>query len=289
MRPLRLAERVGLVAGLSVLAVFSAYAVALHHSVRRAVVTWEREDLSALAHHAAEMLASVPPAAREDEAAQLTQQLSGFGLELQLAKPAGASTGGGVRIPIRGSGYALHLSRAMPAAEVLLARIARIEVLLGASVIGVLLVAVQGSVYWGLVRPLRTVHQQLNLMKRGPWTTRATADGVGEVVALAQEVQLVGTTLDHRISQWVAAERRGAAEAARLAVRAAALPHAREVNLIAGELLVRQSVDADAIRLVRKLQKAADRLIAVYSAPRVEGDSVRRHGVDVKYEKETKQ
>ncbi len=288
MRPLRLAERVGLVAGLSVLAVFSAYAVALHHSVRRAVVTWEREDLSALAHHAAEMLASLSPAAREDAAAQLTQQLTGFGLELQLAKPAGASIEGGVRIPIRGSHYALHLSRAMPAAEVLLARIARIEVLLGASVIAVLLAAVQGSVYWGLVRPLRAVHRQLQLMKRGPWTTRAAADGVGEVVALAQEVQLVGTALDHMISEWVAAERRGAAEAARLAFRATALPHAREVNLIAGELLVRKAVDTNTIRLVRRLQKAADRLVGVYGVPHVEGDMAKRHGVDVTFEKETK-
>ena len=283
---LTLAQRVAITTGLAVLAVVVLYAVASHHLVRDAVASWERQDLAALGHHAAEMLAGVPPATRGDAAAQLAQELRGFGVELRLARPTGASMEGSVRIPVGDSGYALHLSRARPVAEVLVARIGRIEVLLAASVIAVLLAAVQGSVYWGLVRPLRAVHHQLQLMKRGPWTTSAAAGGVSEVVALAQEVELVGATLDHRISEWVAAERRGAAEAAHLAVRAAALPHAREVNLIAGELLVRRSGDTDTARLVRRLQKAADRLIEVYNVPHEDGNTVRRHGGSVPFDEE---
>ena len=108
-----------------------------------------------------------------------------------------------------------------------------------------LAIAVQASVFWGLVRPLQRIHKQLRTMRRGPWRTTAGLNGVAEVVALAREVESLGLTLDHRIPEWVEAERKASTELARKKLQAAALPELRKIRKLLEGLENRDAAAVD--------------------------------------------
>ena len=126
-----------------------------------------------------------------------------------------------------------------------------------------LIAAVHGSVFWGLLRPLKRVKDQLRKMKRGPWSEPAATLGSREIVELANELDAVGHTLYRRISMWVEAERRATYETVRLDLRNRILPPVREINALTGDLVARGSFDRVGIRHARRLFRAVEDILQI--------------------------
>lgn len=230
---MNLSSRVSLAAGAAVAVVLGLFALVLHHSIQSAVDRWERENVAALGHHAASMVAAAPLELREATAERLGGELAAFGVKLDWARPgdAGDLPGEGtVRVPVGDGAGELLLTRSSPARQTLGRRLFALYASLLVTLFVGLTIAIQGSIFWGLVRPLRKIHAQLRTMRRGPWRTSADTNGVAEVVALAKEVESLGLTLDHRIPEWVEAERKASTELARRRLQAATLPDLREIR-----------------------------------------------------------
>lgn len=262
-RPLSLGLRVGLAAGMALVVVLLGYGLALHHLIQGAVAAWERENLAALGHHAAEMVASEPPVRREAAARRLALELDGFGVGLRWLAPGAAvdePSAGGVRVPVGEEGGELRLASSRPVRDSLGRRLLTLYAFLFAALFVTLAVAVQASVYWGVARPLRAVREQLRQMHRGPWRTTAGDAGAAEVVSLAQEIEAVGLTLDRRVPAWVEAERRAGTELARRRLHAAVLPELRELNALLGDVLARGGSSPEAVQALRRAQTASDRI-----------------------------
>lgn len=262
-RPMTLGGRVSLATAAAVLVVLAGFGLALHHFLQGAVVDWERENLAALGHHAAEMVAGEPPGEREAAARRLAGEIEAFGVELRWLGPGRAEepvAAGALRVPVAGTGAELRLTSSRPAGETLGRRLFVLYASLLVTLSAALAVAVQGSVYWGLVRPLRTIRKQLQQMQRGPWRTTAATGGVAEVVSLAREIEAVGLTLDQRVPEWVEAERKAGTELARRTLRAAVLPELREINALLGDAQARGGAPAEVVRALRGAQAASDRI-----------------------------
>lgn len=261
--PLSLAARVSVTAGAAVLVVLAAFGLVLHHALQDAIVGWERENLAALAHHAAEMVAAAPPDERPRAAQRLAGELAAFGVELQWVEPGSegeAADAAAVSVPVGKGGGDVLLTSDRPARETLGRRLAVLYALLLAALFAALVLAVQGSVYWGLVRPLRRVRKQLERMRRGPWKTDAPAGGGAEVVELAGEIEALGYTLEHQIGAWVEAERKAGGELARRRLRGAVLDELREINVLVGDAMARDGNPPASERALRRVLAASDRI-----------------------------
>lgn len=277
VRP-RLATRVSLSAGAAVLVVMAVFGVLLHHEGRAEIRAWERENLAALGHHAAQMISASPRDDRPATVARLTEELRGFGVELHVIARSGDDTergseesrpsgGAAVRVPLGDSGAEVVVERQASATATLGKRLFTLyAVLLG--LVAVSLVAViHASVHWSLVRPLQRVHAQLRQMIRGPWASGAHEDGAHEVASLALEVEAVGTALSERVPQWIEAERKAASELARRRLRQRAVPELRILNLLVGDLLAKGDLSRTAVRELRAAQAASDRLAVLLDIP----------------------
>lgn len=262
-RPLTLGARVSLAAGVALFVVLLGYGLALHHVLQGAVGDWERENLRALGHHAAEMVAAEPPGDRASTARRLAGELEAFGVELRWLEPTSSTEpapGAAVRLPVGAEGAELRLATSRPARETLGRRVSVLYASLLLTLFVALALAVQGSVYWGVVRPLRAVRQQLRQMHRGPWCTTAGGDGSAEMVSLAREIEGVGLTLHRRVPEWVEAERKAGTELARRRLRTTVLPELRELNASLGDVLARGGSSPEAVRALRRAQGASDRI-----------------------------
>ncbi len=296
----RLATRVSLSAGTAVLVVMAVFGVLLHQRGQAEIRAWERENLAALGHHAAQMISASSPVDRPETVARLTEELRGFGVELHVTGPPGGGGEGpfeenrsadvpAVRVPLDESGTEVAVMRHASATSTLGERLFTLyAVLLGlvtVSLVGV----IHASVHWSLVRPLRRVHAQLRQMVRGPWASDASEDGTHEVASLAREVEAVGTNLSERVPQWIEAERKAASELARRRLRERAVPELRILNLLVGDLLAKGDLSRDAVRELRGAQAASDRLAVLLDVPiHYERPELRRaaadrgsHGADV--------
>ena len=274
-KPLALGTRVSLAVGTALLVVLTAYGLALHHALQDAVRTWERENLVALGHHAAEMVAHE----------RLAADLEAFGLELRWLEPgatAEPAARGAVRVPVGEEGVGLQLASSRPTRETLGRRLLALSATLLLALFLALVAAVQGAVHWGVARPLRAVRKQLRQMRRGPWRTAAGEEGAAEVVSLARDIESVGLTLERRVPEWIEAERKAGIELARRRLRAAALPELQELNALLGDVLARGGSSPEAVRALRRAQAAADRIaehLAASQEPRA-GDRAKVVGVD---------
>lgn len=261
--PLGLAARVSVAAGAAVLVVLAAFGLILHHSLQDAIAGWERENLAALAHHAAEMVAAAPPDERPRAAQRLAAELAAFGVDLRWVEPGSegdVADAAAVSVPVEKGGGDLRLTSSRPARETLGRRLAVLYALLLAALFAALVLAVQVSVYWGLVRPLRRVRTQLERMRRGPWKTDAAAGGGAEVVELAGEIEALGFTLEHQISTWVEAERKAGGELARRRLRRAVLDEVREIDVLVGDAMARDGSPPASLRDLRRVQAASERI-----------------------------
>lgn len=260
--PMSLGARVSLASGSAVAIVLGLFGLLLHHSIQSAVDRWERENVAAMGHHAASMIAAAPAGERAATVQRLSGELGGFGVELEWARP-GAAEGslgdGAVRVPVVGDGSELRLARTSPARQTLGRRLFVLYATLLAALFVGLAIAVQASVVWGLVRPLQRIHKQIRTMRRGPWRTTAGVGGVAEVVALAREVESLGLTLDHRIPEWVEAEKKASTELARRKLQASALPDLREIKTLVGALRESQPATVG-LPLIERVLAAADRI-----------------------------
>lgn len=262
-RPLTLGARVSLVAGVALFVVLLGYGLVLHHVLQGAVGAWERENLAALGHHAADMVAAEPPEERASTVRRLAGELEAFGVELRWLEPASSedpAPGGAVRLPVGAEGAELRLATSRPARETLGRRLSVLYASLLLTLFVALALAVQGSIYWGVVRPLRAVREQLRQMHRGPWRTTAGGDGSAEMVSLAREIEAVGLTLNRRVPEWVEAERKAGTELARRRLRMAVLPDLRELNALLGDVLVRGGTSPEVVRALRRAQSSSDRI-----------------------------
>lgn len=261
--PLSLAARVSITAGATVVVILAAFGLLLHHSLQDALARWERENLAALAHHGAEMVAAEPTAERPRTARRLASELAGFGVELEWtgsAPEGGAADPRAVSVPVGEGGGELRVASSRPLRETLGRRLSVLYAILLAALSAALVLAVQGSVYGGLVRPLRRVRKQLELMRRGPWTTDAASGGGAEVVALARDVEALGVTLDTQVSAWVEAERKAAGELARRRLRSTVLGELRDINVVVGDVMARDGNPPATVRALRRVQAASDRI-----------------------------
>lgn len=283
-RPLSLGARVSLAAGAAVFVVLLTYGLALHHFVQGAIGAWERENLAALGHHAADMVAAEPPEDRASAVRRLAGELEAFGVELRSLDPDSSTEpapGGAVRLPVGGGGAELRLATSRPARDTLGRRLSVLYASLLLTLFVALALAVQGSVYWGAVRPLRKVHQQLRQMHRGPWRTDAGDSGAAEMVSLAREIEAVGLTLHRRVPEWVEAERKAGTELARRRLRTAVLPDLRELNALLGDVLARGGASPEAVRALRRAQAVSDRIaehLATSVEEELEGSHSRTRG-----------
>jgi hypothetical protein len=261
---LSLSQRVFASSSAAMLLVVVAFAIVAHHSLQRTARQWAREDLAALGHHVAEMVLAAPAEERRQVVSRLASQLLAFDVAVSVRDDGFRSPdGSSVLLPLGPGQGELELRRSQPAGVELARRLTRLNLLLGGAALAALLVAVQSSTYWGLVRPLRAVRNQLRLMRRGPWRVPASADaGVPEMVELARDVEEVGAVLDQKVSEWVAAERRAAEELASRRLRGAALPPVRMINLTASDLVARGGLDDQQLRSLRCVVRAGEELLA---------------------------
>ena len=266
-----LATRVAVAASGSAIAAVIVYNVLLRETVRGVVTDWEAERLGAVAHHVAEMVTRGQGSNYRETIAAVADDHRIFGYEVRWA-PIG-QTGRGesaVTVALQNAPGVVEVTAATPMFEDLDRRLWLGCGLLAGGTILALIVAVHGSVYWGLLKPLKRVKDQLRRMKRGPWTAPAATLGSREIVELANELEAVGHTLDRRISMWVEAERRATYEGVRLDLRNRILPAAREINVLVGDLLAREKLDSEGIHKARRLLHAVENILRVVRAEETE-------------------
>jgi hypothetical protein len=245
---------------LSLIAVVAAYAVLLERVVRDVVIGWELEQLGAIAHHVADMASKEQVATRHDVVARLAEDHRTFGVEISLIKQPDRPSPSVVTVPLAEADEYVRVEASEPIIAALSERFRTSCWLLAIGAVLTVVAAVEGSVYWGLVRPLRAVRRQLKLMRRGPWGVSATPLGAHEVASLAYDVEAVGHTLDRKVSSWIETERRAALEQARVQLRQRLIEPVREINLAVSDLLARRTLDGPLARRARLLVRAAERL-----------------------------
>ncbi len=272
MARLTLTQRVGLAAGSSVLLVLAVHAYVAGKTTSAEVAAWEREQVAGVAHHVADMIAMNPPADVEGTVARAASDLEPFGIEVGWAAMEQGGDGRWVSVPLPGgSGYVVARA-AEDLSGTLRSRLRRSSLLLALGVLGALLVAVEGAVYWGAVRPLRRIQGQLDRMSRGPWRIDAEVGGGKEVSDLGRHIATVGGELERSVTQWVNAERRAALERSRLELRRRIIPAVRRLNLEASNLAAQGELAPEGTRALRRLLAAADQLLVLInedSAPAV--------------------
>lgn len=256
-----LAFRVGAAASLATLAVMLAFALLLHHQMRSAIESWERRQTAALGHHLAEMLEEVPLPERIATLQRLSASLKQFGVSAKLTG-AGSPPGAAAQIPLTG-GPSLEV-RTAGAGRKLTARLAPLCLGLTGGVLAALLLAVQGSVYWGLTRPLRAVQRQITHMRRGRWWIPAEDEGPAEIAVLSSGLEALGMELETSVSGWVEAERRAGFELARKRLLRASSGLRQEVGALVGELARTGALPGPSRR---RLRRAAAELVAELSRP----------------------
>ena len=264
MRNLSFAMRTALAVGLSTAVVVASYAWVLHHSLQRAAAQWERDNVAAIAHHLAGMLEKTAPGQRAARLAELSEELGGFGVTVRLARSGAPAEGLSSQVPLGHGGEAVVVSAA-PGAERLGSRLAPLYLSLALTLSIVLFLVVQAAAYWGLVRPVRGLSQQLRRMRRGPWRTVAQSSGPEELVSLSREVEETGEEIEHQILEWVEAERRASAELTQCHLRVAAQPHLREIGRAIEKLLARNDYAID--RVAALLRAESDMLAEIFTFP----------------------
>jgi len=259
-----LATRVAAAASVSAIIAMIVYSVLLRETVRGVVKGWEAERLGAIAHHVAEMVARDQGADFQETIAAVAEDHLIFGYQVRW-EPSGKIGQGEstVTVALENAPGVVVVTAANPLFHNLDRRLWLGCGMLAGGTILVLIAVVHGSVYWGLLRPLKRVKGQLRRMKRGPWTAPAATLGSREIVELANELEAVGHTLDRRISMWVEAERRATYEGVRLDLRNRILPAAREINLLVGDLLAREKFDPEEIHKARRLLLAVEDILRV--------------------------
>ncbi|HHQ48880.1 MAG TPA: hypothetical protein ENK19_08375, partial [Acidobacteria bacterium] len=80
MRRLTLAQRVSLAAGTSVLVVLAGHTLLTGRATSAQVRAWEREEVSAMAHHVADMVDANPPSDVARSIADTASNLRAFGI-----------------------------------------------------------------------------------------------------------------------------------------------------------------------------------------------------------------
>ena len=262
-----LATRVATAASVSVTVVVVAYSVLLRETVRGVVTGWEAERLGAIAHHVSEMVSRQSSLDYRKTIESVADDHRIFGYEVSW-EPSGQPGLGksAVSVALEGAPGIVIVSAANPLFEDLDRRLWVVSGLLAGGAIVALIVAVNGSVHWGLLRPLKRVRDQLRKMKRGPWSAPAAALGSREIVELATELEAVGHTLDRRISMWVEAERRATYETVRLDLRNRIVPAVREINVLVGDLIARGSLDDPGVGRARRLLRAVEDLLRAVRA-----------------------
>lgn len=261
-RRLSLVQRVAIAASVSVAAVALGYSVLLRSTVKAEVNKWELERLGAVAHHVANMVARDEGSDHKSVIARVAEDHRNFGYDVSWIESGQPGPGkSAVTVALTGVPGFVRVSAVTPVFETLVRRLwIGCALLAGGAVLAVFL-AIQGSVHWGLVRPLKSVRYQLRLMRRGPWVAPAAAFGSREIIELATELEAVGHSLDRRITTWIHAERRAAFEETKLNLRNDLTPPARELNLVAGDLLARGTLDPSGITHLRRLLLAIDTIM----------------------------
>jgi len=243
--------------------VLTAFLAVLHERLQSSIDSWERSRLGAMGHHVARMLAESPPEDRTVMMKRIATELDGFGLELRVPSTSG-EPGRGIEIPLAGGSEVLELVATRDFSASLRQRLTSIYLASSAGLLATLLASIHLTIHWGLGRPLGALRRQVRRMRRGPWRTVGTTRGAAEVVQLSKELETLGTALEGRVSEWVATERRAAAELSRIRLRSAALEHHRGMNLLLGELLATEGASPRTRSLLRRLQRESDGLLAVY-------------------------
>lgn len=255
-----LAFRVGAAASLATLAMMLAFALLLHHQMRSAIESWEIRQTAALGHHLAEMLEEVPVPERIATLQRLGASLEQFGVSAKLTR-AGSPPGAAAQIPLTG-GPSLEVRTTGAGRHT--ARLAPLYLGLTGGVLAALLLAVQGSVYWGLTRPLRAVQKQITHMRRGRWWIPAEDDGPAEIAVLSSGLETLGMELETSVSGWVEAERRAGFELARKKLLRASSGLRQEVGALVDELSATGTLSEPSRH---RLRQAADELVAELSRP----------------------
>jgi len=264
---LSLSARVSLAASAAVLAVVAVHTVLVQSSTAAEVRAWEREEVAGVAHHVARMVDGMPPQAAARAVARASEGLAPFGIELAFSPTDGRPAGRAVSVPVAG-GTGFVVARASDdLSATLRRRLVRSSVLLAAGLLAALLAAIQASVRWGLVRPLRSLERQLRLMAHGPWSVPGKVTGAPEIERLAHRIQGLGASLERSVTAWVGAERRAAAECARIELRRRVSPTVREINLAASALLATRALQPGATRALRRLLAALDTLRTALDEP----------------------
>lgn len=272
-----LATRVAAAASISTIFALVVYNVLLRETVRNVVTDWEAERLGAIAHHVAEMVARGNNSDYRETIEAVAKDHRIFGYEVRWA-PSGR-TGRGkstVTVALDNVPGVVVVSAATPHFQELDRRMWLGCGLLAGGTILALVAAVHGSVYWGLLKPLKRVKGQLRKMQRGPWSAPAATLGSREIVDLANELEAVGHTLDRRISMWVEAERRATYEGVRLDLRNRILPSVREINVLVGDLLARGRLDPEEVHKARRLLRAVEDILHVVRADETEETVVQK-------------
>lgn len=267
MRRLTLAQRVGLAASASVLAVLAGHTVIAGRTASSQVSAWEREQVAGVAHHVADMVDMNRPNDVAQSIAATASDLRAFGIDLTYSPTGRTTDDRSLSVPLAGGQGFIVAHATEDLAGTLRARLRRSSVMLALGVLAALLIAVEGAVYWSAVLPLRRVQNQLDRMSRGPWNITADVGGGKEIEDLTRHVSAVGAQLERSIAQWVDAERRAASERTRMELRRKSIPVLRELNLAASNLGARQALSPAGTRAVRRMLGAADQLSGLLAKP----------------------
>jgi len=267
MARLTLAQRVSLAAGASVLLVLVGHTLLIGRATSAQVRAWEREEVAGMAHHVADMVNMNPPADIAQSIRSTASDLQAFGIDLTYSATGQTTDGRSVSVPLKGNRGFIVARATEDLSRTLRARLRRSSVMLALGVLAVLLIAVEGAVFWGAVLPLRRVQNQLDRMSRGPWHIDAEVGGGKEVAELSQHIAAVGAQLERSISEWVEAERRAASENSRMELRRMSIPILRELNLAASCLVAQRALSAEGTRSVRRMLAAADQFATLLETP----------------------
>ncbi|NOZ79498.1 MAG: hypothetical protein GXP48_10050 [Acidobacteria bacterium] len=277
MRRLTLAQRVSLAAGAAVVVVLAGHTLLTGRAISAQVAGWEREQVAAFAHHVADMVNTNPPPDIAQSIAGIASDLRAFGIDVTYSTTGTTADGRSVSVPLEGNRGFIVARAIQDLSGTLRARLWHSSVVLALGVLAVLLIAVEGAVFWGAVLPLRRVQNQLDRMSRGPWHIDAEVGGGKEVAELSQHIEAVGASLEKSITQWIEAERRAAYEQARMELRNKSIPVLRELNVAASGLGSQRTLPAEGTRAVRRMLGAADRLVALLGEP-VEPETIEPGG-----------
>jgi len=243
----------------------SAFAVALHHEIRSAIANWEERQAAALAHHLAEMLNAAPREARGALLERISSPLAQFGVTARILSGDGPADVAIPRIPLTGGSVLVVSTEA--AGSKLAAGLVPLYLGLTGGVLVALLIAIQGSIYWGLRRPLGAVERQIHRMRRGRWRAPAPPQSIAELARLGSGLEALGAELELEIGQWVNAERRAGIELACSRLRVACSEPSREARRYGDELLSAGELSRSSRLALSGLLKAVDELESQFTRP----------------------